>query len=208
MKPRRLGLVATAAVLMFAGCATVPPKDYTAFRQSRPRSILVLPPVNQSADVRATYSFLTTTTQPISELGYYVFPVVVVDQFMKENGMTMPDEMHQAPIAKLRDVFGADAILYITIEKYGSKYQVLASVTMVHVRAKLVDARTERVIWEGAARVDYSGQSGLIQALVEQVMNKLMDQAHAVAVMSSQQLVLPPGQGLLKGPHHPHFTTE
>lgn len=208
MNSRSLGLIAAAALLGLSGCATVPPKDYTAFRQARPRSILILPPVNESADVRATYSVLTTTTRPIAELGYYVFPVMVVDQFMKENGMTMPDEMHQAPIAKLREVFGADAILYITVEKYGSKYQVLASVTMVHARAKLIDARTERVLWEGAARVDHSGQSGLLEAVVEQVMNKLMDQAHVVAAMASHQLLLPPGQGLIKGPHHPEFAKE
>lgn len=196
------------ALLTLSGCVTVQPKDYAAFRQARPRSILVLPPVNESTDVRATYSLLTTTTRPIAEMGYYVFPVVVVDEFMKQNGLTMPAEMHQAPVAKLREVFNPDAILYITIEKYGSKYQVFASVTMVHARAKLVDARTEQVIWEGAARVDHSGQSGLIEALVEQVVNKLMDQAHAVATMASYQLVTSEGQGLIKGPHHPEFGSQ
>src|SRR5258708_6952605 len=132
----------------------------------------------------------------------------MVDHLLKENGMGLPAEMHQAPLEKLRSVFGADAVLYITIEKYGSKYQLVASNTMVFARAKLVDARTGAELWQGRANTTYAGQSGLIEALVEQVMNKLVDQAHNVAAMASYQLITLPGQGLLKGPRPPEFGKE
>ena len=193
------------AALLLGGCVTVPPKDYTLFRQSNPRSILVLPPVNESNEVIAPYSMLTTVTRPLSELGYYVIPVVLADHLLKENGMSLPAEMHQAPLDKLSSVFGADAVLYITIEQYGSKYQVFASNTIVKARAKLLDARTGTEIWQ--SRVDFvaQGQSGLIEALVTQVLNKLVDQAHMTATMASVQLLTLPGQGLLKGPRHPEF---
>ena len=150
----------------------------------------------------------TTMTRPIAELGYYVFPVVVVDQFMKENGLTMPADMQQAPLPKLREVFGADAVLYTTIDEFGSKYQVLSANTYVRAHAKLVDARTTTTLWEGSVLAQSAGQSGLLEALVTQVMNKLMDQSHMVAAIASVQLVAPPGppgQGLLKGPRHPEY---
>ena len=53
----RIGALAIAALL--AGCA-VPQKnvDYTAFRESKPASILVLPPVNSSVDVAASAAVL------------------------------------------------------------------------------------------------------------------------------------------------------
>lgn len=204
MTLRFIPLVILAAL---AGCKTLPPKDYTEFKKSNPRSILVLPPLNESSEVLAPYSVLTTVTRPLSELGYYVIPVVMTDQFLKENGMSVSAEMHQAPLNKLQSIFGADAVLYISIEKYGSKYQLLASNTMVHVRANVVDARTAAVIWEGHAQTVYAGQSGLIQALVEQVINKLVDQAHQVAAMASFQLLTTPGQGLPIGPRHPEFGT-
>ena len=197
-----------AAVALLAGCVTVAPKDYTEFRKSNPLSILVLPPVNESNEVLATYSLLTTMTRPLAELGYYVMPVVMVDGLLRENGLALPAEMHQAPLDKLRAVFGADAVLYITIEKYGSKYQLLASNTFVHARAKLLDARTGIQLWAGQVQTVYSGQSGLIEALVEQVMNKLVDQAHQVAGMASYQLLTIPGQGLPKGPRHPEHGKE
>lgn len=188
------------------GCVAPPvPKDYTAFRQSNPRSILVLPPINESTEIAATYSVLTTATMPLAELGYYVVPVGISDAFLKENGLTVPGEMHQAPLNKLHEVFGADAVLYLTVKQYGSKYQVLSSNTYVSLVGTLVDARSGVKIWEGKADAVYGGQSGLIEALVTQVMNKMFDQAHQVAVMASHQLLMPPGQGLLKGPRHPEY---
>lgn len=198
------GLVA----LLLSGCQTLPPKDYTALRQSRPKSILVLPPINATTEVSATYSLYTTMTHPIAELGYYVFPVVLVDQLMKENGLTMPTDMQQAPLAKLREVFGCDAVLYVTIDEFGSKYMVLSANTYVRAHAKLVDARTGTNLWEGSVFAQSAGQSGLVEALVTQVLNKLTDQSHIVAAIASAQLVAPPGpagQGLLKGPHHPEY---
>lgn len=207
MKP--LAFLFTAGILLFAGCATpVPPKDYSAFRHSKPRSILVLPPVNQSNEVIASYSVLTTVTRPLSELGYYVIPVVMADHLLKENGMALPDEMHQAALEKLQSVFGVDAVLYITIEKYGSKYQLFASNTVVFAHAKLLDAHTGTELWQSRVSITFAGQSGLIEALVEQVMNKLVDQPHKVAAMASFQLATVPGQGLLKGPRHPEYDKE
>lgn len=203
---RFLIVVLTGVMLSLTACVNPPaPKDYTAFRASNPRSILVMPPINESTDVGATYSVLTTMTAPLAELGYYVVPVGIADQFLKENGLTVPGEMHQAPLNKLREVFGADAVLYLTVKQYGSKYQVLSSNTYVSLTGTLVDARNGTKLWEGRADAVYSGQSGLLEALVTQIMNKMFDQAHQVAAMASYQLLLPEGQGLIKGPRHPAY---
>ncbi len=51
---RMLGVLLVAGAL--GGCATVKPYDYTNYRAHPPRSILVLPPLNQSTDVLGPYS--------------------------------------------------------------------------------------------------------------------------------------------------------
>ncbi|HEY6055605.1 MAG TPA: GNA1162 family protein, partial [Gaiellaceae bacterium] len=131
-----IGLLALVALL--GGCTTAHPDiDYTAFRESKPRSILVLPPLNNSPDVRATYSFLSTVTQPLAETGYYVFPVALVDQTFKENGYAHPGDIHQVPLNKLREIFGADATLFITVTQYGSVYMLFGSELRVTAEAKL-----------------------------------------------------------------------
>lgn len=191
-------------VSLLSGCATAP-KDYTAYRAHQPKSILVLPPLNETNDVIAGYSVLTTATRPLAELGYYVFPVVLVDQFLKENGLPAAAEMHQAPLTKLQEVFGADAVLYITVEKYGVKYMVIASDTFVFARAKLVDCRTGVVLWEDRVEAHGGGNSGLIEAVVSQIVSKLVDAAHPVAAQASWMLFTNPNKGLLKGPRHPEF---
>src|SRR3989338_5560103 len=117
-------LLGTLALTMI-GCAT--PKNYEKFRAANPRSILVLPPKNQSTDVRGTYSFLSTVTMPIAEKGFYIFPVTVVDQMMKENGLPSADEMHEVSLKKIKDIINPDAVLYITLEQYGSQFVVVQS---------------------------------------------------------------------------------
>src|SRR5262249_8234807 len=52
------------AAVMMGGCAAPKPYDYTNFREKRPRSILVLPPLNKSSSVEATYGYLSTVTYP------------------------------------------------------------------------------------------------------------------------------------------------
>ena len=92
--PHYTRLVALFALgLALAGCQTVKPYDYTNFRAHPPRSILVLPPLNESTAVEGTYGYLTTVTRPVAERGYYVFPVAVADQFMKDNGLPTAAEM-------------------------------------------------------------------------------------------------------------------
>ena len=91
---RRLIPILLLAVVA-GGCANVPRYDYTVFWEHPPRSILVLPPLNQSNSVEATYGYLSTVTQPLADRGYYVFPVEVVDQLFKANGMPTAGEMHE-----------------------------------------------------------------------------------------------------------------
>jgi hypothetical protein len=203
MKAR--GCLLLGLVILLSGCISTPPKDFSEFHKCNPRSILVLPPINESAEVIASYSLLSTVTRPLAELGYYVVPVAMTDAFLKENGLALPPEMHQAPLDRLREAFGADAVLYITINKYGSKYQLVASNTYVYASAKLVDPRSGTTIWAGQTKTFLGGQAGLIQALVEQLMNKLVDQAHQVAILASNQLLATPGQGLPRGPLHPDY---
>ena len=197
------------------GCATPPAVDYTAFRQSRPRSILVLPPLNQSPDVRATYSVLATVTQPLAESGYYVFPVALVDQTFKENGLSHPADMHQAPLGKLQEIFGADAVLYLVVEQYGASYRLIDSSVVVAMQARLVDARSGRLLWEGRTTAsDAEGRSNtgggliglLVTAAVRQVLaSSVADAGLPVARTASQRLLKARSGGLLHGPRSPAY---
>ena len=207
----KLSLAACLGALALAGCTTVKPYDYTNFRAHPPRSILVLPPLNESTEVEGTYGYLSTITQPIAERGYYVFPVEVIDQFLKQNGMPTAGEMHQVPLKKVTDIIGADAVLFLTLNQYGSKYVVLNSVTTVQVQAKLVDTRSGIVLWAGTGRAQQSGNgsgnllANLIAAAITQAINSKTDRAHQVSRIANAQLFYAKDTGLPYGPYSPEY---
>jgi hypothetical protein len=209
MNRRLKGIAALVVAAALCGGCSAESKDYSLFRQHRPRSILVLPPLNETVEVNAPYSYLSTISQPLGECGYYVFPVAVVDAFMKDNGLPTPGEMHGVSLTKLREVFGADAVLYVTIEEYGQKYQVLSSTTVVEARARLVDTETSSTLWEGQAiGREASGGSGnliadMIVAAIEQAVESTGDEAHDLSRRANFAMIFDEKAGFLRGPYSP-----
>lgn len=206
-----------AGLLLLGGCATQKPYDYSAFREARPASILVLPPLNSSPDVNATYSMMSHATQPLAESGYYVFPVTLVDETFKQNGLTSPADIHDIPVAKLRKIFGADAALYINVKQYGTSYSVIASETRVTAEGKLVDLRSGQTLWTGIATASSaegdSNNGGLlgavVKAAVRQIVETISNQGHVIAGQTSARL-LSAGRpnGILYGPRSPMYLKE
>lgn len=204
-------------VLIMSGCgSTIPSHDYSNFREADPHSILVLPPVNNTPEVIAPYSVMSRVIAPIAESGYYVFPVALVDQTFKNNGLSQATEIHQLPLTKLNDVFGADAALYMTIEKYGTNYVVIDSDTRVSVSAKLVDLHSGIVLWEDSASASSSetrsnsNSGGLLGALIEaalvQIIETVSDQGFQIAEITTNRLLSADGyNGLLYGPRSPKY---
>jgi len=209
-------------VALLSACAQPAQRpDYTAFKKSQPRSILVLPPVNETNDVTATYGMLSQMTLPLAEAGYYVVPVAVMDETFKQNGLTNAAEIQGTSPAKLREIFGADAALYSKVTKYGSVYQIVDSTTVVAASAKLVDLKTGDVLWQGDGRatgkeignnvnVGAFGIVGvLVQAAVKQVAHSLSDEGHDVAALTSNRLLSAgPPTGLLYGPRSTKYGTD
>lgn len=206
-----------ALALLATGCSSGNKKstDYSAFRESKPRSILVLPPKNQSPDVNASNSLLSVVTMPLAESGYYVFPVAVVSETFKQNGVTNPDDISSVPLKKLHDTFGADAVMYISITDYGTSYQVVNSDTRVTATARLVDLRTGKELWTGGATASSNeGQKNsgggligiLLTAAITQIAHTSTDKAHDIAeVTGARMFSAGSNGGLLYGPRSPNY---
>ncbi|WP_147195700.1 DUF799 domain-containing protein [Pantoea sp. MBD-2R] len=203
-----LAFFAFFSVMALTGCAKKAPYDYTAFRESKPASILVLPAQNETTDINAAHSFVSMVTQPLAESGYYVFPVAVVEETFRQNGLTNATDIRSVSTAKLRSIFNADAALYIDVTHYGTKYVLVDSVTTVTATAKLVDLRSGKQIWSGMASASdnensstNSGLGILVAAVVKQISNKVTDEAHTIAgVASTRLLTANTNGGILAGP--------
>lgn len=203
-----------AVFAWLAGCAAPPKMDYSAFYAAKPASILVLPPVNEAPEVQASASVLSHATYPLAEAGYYVMPVTLVNETFRQNGMEIAADIHEIPGQKLKEIFGADAALYIKITRYGTSYMVVSSATVVSAQAQLVDLRSGSVLWSGTASAssDEGNNSGggltgmLITALVKQIVNSVSNASHDVAAITTNRLLAVGGaDGLLYGPRSPLY---
>lgn len=211
-------LLVALATLLLGGCVAQQHFDYSTYKRLNPKSILVLPPLNNTTDIAATYSVLSTVSAPIAEAGYYVYPVAVVAQTFKENGLQNAGEIHQVPLAKLEQIFGADAVLYLTVERYGAVYQIIQSNVVVTVNANLVDAKTGTSLWKGTATASSAEQQGnsggglvglLVTAVITQMIHSVGDAGYPIANIASNRLFTPTsGGGLLYGPRSPLYGTD
>jgi hypothetical protein len=132
-------LAALAACVTLSACATTPPapKDFSALTAERPRSILVVPALNNTVDVRAPDFFVSTISRPFAERGYYVFPANMVKRVLEEDGLADAGLVHSVDSRKVGAAFGCDTVLYVTIQRWDSKYVVLATQTTVKFDSKL-----------------------------------------------------------------------
>ena len=214
--PRIAILAAVAVIALLAGCATkAPAYDYTAFQRAKPAALLVMPPVNESPDVKATPGVWAHATRPLAEAGYYVLPITLVDETFRQNGVHSANEAQDIPYTKLRNYFGADAAVYIRVKKYGTSYQLVTSETRVEVEARIVDLRSGALLWDGKAVATSAEQSQqqqgglvglLVAAVVKQVIGTATDAAFNYAGIADARL-LASGRynGVLPGPHSPAY---
>lgn len=140
------------------GCATAPePYDWSAFHAASPRSILVLPVLNNTVDVDAPLYALSTLAIPLGEKGYYVFPVNTVKTVLEQEGLYEGAAIMQLGSQTLAEWFGADSVLYVEIDQWDAQYVLLTTTVTVDINYMLDDSAGNR-IWEEEIMMQYSPQ--------------------------------------------------
>ncbi|WP_245792331.1 DUF799 domain-containing protein [Teredinibacter waterburyi] len=128
------------------------------FEQLRPASILVVPVVNKSVDVEAPTYLLTTLPMVLGNKGYYVFPINTVKTILDHEGFYEPAEIHAQPPESLAAMFGADCILYVTINEWTSQYILLSTTTIVDFSYRIV-SKDGHEFWRARKQLTYSPQN-------------------------------------------------
>ncbi|WP_334154925.1 GNA1162 family protein [Tepidimonas sp.] len=161
----------------------------------KPQSVVVLPPVNHAKDLRASESVYPHVYVALASKGYEVPAPTVVQEVLRDNGVTDWGLVQEIPVEKLAEVFGTDAALFVDIDDYGTHYQLVRTVARVHLRGRLVSLKTGRLLWEGKAKwedVDQDTSSVaalLINALVSQVVRDSSNFAYRVAGSAASHLI-------------------
>lgn len=199
-----------ALLLLAAACAHHPPaaKDYSKLVSANPRSILVVPVVNKSVDVDAADYFLSTVSVPLAERGYYVFPVNLVKRMLEDDGLADAALVHGTDPMRLCALFGADAVLFVTIEQWTAKYMLLTTQVTVEFQYVLKDGRTGEELWREHQTSQYSSDSGgqgLAGALAAAIVAKASPNYLPMARQANARALGYPGPGLPAGPYRPEY---
>jgi len=147
------------------------PKMY----DEKPLSILVLPPLNSSTAVEAKEYYLTTIAEPLSLSGFYVAPIEIVNQIMKDEGIDDSSEFLNIDPAIFNKSFGSDAVLFTEILQWDTSYAVISGSVTVQIMFLLKSSYTNEVLWSYNEQVtvnttgdnNVGGTAGILLALIE-----------------------------------------
>ena len=200
-------------VSVVTGCATAPSDyNYSVFREADPHSILVVPPINNAVEVDAQAFYLATISRPVGERGYYVFPIGMVKGLLEEEGLADANLVHEGDPRILAEMFGADAVLYVTIQQWDAKYIVFATSVTVQIDYVLRDGRTGEELWSTSNTKVYSSNSGwgggiagLIADAIVAAVEKASPRYVPLARQANYDATTKAHQGVPAGKYHPKY---
>lgn len=195
--------------LLLTGCAApVPKADLSAFNAAKPRSILVVPAVNKSLDVDAPSYVLTTLTVPLAEKGFYVFPVHTAKTVLEQEGFYEGEQVQKQPPEALARLFGADAVLYVTINRWDAQYAVLSTTVTVDFDYRIV-YKDGTELWKANQKMQYSPQNqntgsplgNLIAAAVSAALERAKPNYLPLTRMANYQVLVAGPTAIPDGPY-------
>ncbi|MFH0907655.1 MAG: GNA1162 family protein [bacterium] len=194
-----LPIVALVALLV-TGCATTKHSDLSAFYAHPPRSIVVAPVLNNSPEITAPAIFTPSLGISLAERGYYVFPMYFTATVFLDQGLSEAGHIHALPPRQFFDIFGADAVLFVTITEWSSKYVGIQGSVTVAAEYVLKDTRTGTVLWSGEQKIVKSEGGLSAEGAIKALMTAAIVPYKPLAIQANTQAFAPP-LGIPAGPY-------
>lgn len=170
-------------ILTIVGCANTmvtKEQEFPEMYNEKPRSLLIMPPINMSTAADAKDYYATTVEMPIAFQGYYTFPYELTSEILKQEGVYDSELVYDIPLSKFNEYFGADAVLFTKIVKWDTSYVVIASTLTVSIEAEIKSTKTSKSLWKytGTVVVDLTannngsgGMAGLLVGVIATAIN-------------------------------------
>lgn len=116
-------LVAAAALLVSCGSSSKLTRGevYAPLYNEAPVTLLVMPPINNTANVEAKDLLYTSISRPLVEAGYYVLSPILTMDILKAESAYDAELFFEAPVGQFGAVFGADAVIFSVIDKWAKQ---------------------------------------------------------------------------------------
>lgn len=135
------------SVLWMSGCAISRP--HIAPNPANPiKTVAVLPMVNQTNDVEAPEKVREMFVARLPERCYIFKPISETNQILKDElGITLGSQLDMTNPQELGKKLGVDAVIYGMLFNFEEKTTGVLNIRRVRAGFKLVDTKTNAVIW-------------------------------------------------------------
>lgn len=190
-------------MLLLCSCGTQQTRlsMYPKMYEEKPLTILVMPPINNTNHAEAKDYFYSSLAKPLAEKGYYVVSPYLALDLLKQESAYDSEMFINGSLAPFKNVFGADAALFTTINKW--EKQSALSYINVGIEYVLKSTKTGEILFKrsGELKVNISsGTGGLLGMAIDMIKTATTDKI--VAARKCNTFVL---QDLPQGAYHPLF---
>jgi hypothetical protein len=148
------------------------------YTDAKPLSVVVVPAINKSTAADAADLIDVTLTQPFADNGYYVLPVAISSEIFRREGVVDGEQAKGIPVAVYKETFGADSVLFVTINSWDKSYYVIGGNVTVGMGYVLLSTETGGVLWSSEKEfvVDTGGDSnsGVLGTIISTAINTAM----------------------------------
>jgi hypothetical protein len=159
-------------VLMVSACGSTTSLTrqslYPGMYEERPVTLLVMPPINNTANVEAKELLYTSISRPLIEAGYYVIPPALAMDVLRQESAYDAELFLDRPLRQFHDFFGADAVVFSVIEDWAKQGIGIHTKIRYFIRSTV----TDRILFDRTCDLFLdltpdSGNTGVLGALVD-----------------------------------------
>ena len=115
-------IILTTLVLSSCGVSNLTRSSlYPKMYEEKPVTLLVMPPINNTANVEAKDLLYTSISRPLAEAGYYVIPPSLAMDVLKQESAYDAEMFIDRPLRQFHDFFGADAVVFSIIDSWAKQ---------------------------------------------------------------------------------------
>lgn len=96
-------------------------QQYAKMYEEKPVTLLVMPPINNTANVEAKDLLYTSISRPLAEAGYYVISPLLAMDVLKAESAYDAEMFVDAPLTMFQNYFGCDAVVFSEINTWAKK---------------------------------------------------------------------------------------
>jgi hypothetical protein len=147
-------LFLVGGAMFFLACAGGPPHSVVPdYKDRMPRSVAVLPVLNETVSLKAPEVFRPILLNKLSLKGYETPALAFIDGRLREKGAREAGQVNSLTPQEVGKLLGVDALLYTSVTEFNTTYLLAYASMTVGARFELKDAKTGEKLWESDHQV-------------------------------------------------------